>query len=186
VQNHFDRKHFANIGALGPTEHYIDQFIDGFGELPKADGKANAIEFGCGVSPYVDMIRRAGYRYTGVDASPWACDYMRRKKRANAIQSQFEDFQPHPNNAVALAAHVIEHVDAVKSLSIVYRSLLPGGIFYMLIPEGTDLYNQDHLWFFTEASAIRLLEETGFTVQSSAIKNIVPKERFMYFVASKP
>lgn len=178
VQNVFVRKHYEHMGTLEPDTEHVNEFIENFG--PLRPGKT-LLEVGAGVSPYAQMVVDAGFSYHGTDWSPFACETMERRGFAMTC-GLFDDIKPDKFDAI-ISAHFLEHVNAPQALAKMAAMLNPGGLLYLLIPDDSDLHNQDHIWFFSEQSAIRLLESTGFKVESSAVKQIVAKEKFMYFVA---
>jgi ubiquinone/menaquinone biosynthesis C-methylase UbiE len=85
-----------------------------------------------------------------------------------------------------MAAHVLEHFDdAPGMLEKMYRMLGKGGSLYLIIPDDTDLGNQDHKWFFTEGGIKMWLDEIGFKDVLFNSKQIVPHEKFFYIRGGK-
>lgn len=186
IQNVFDAARYAEIGALSESTAYIQEFVKNIGHLPRRSG-GELIEFGAGASPYVEMVKQAGYAYTAVDTSEWACKYMRDTFDVPAYCCAIDEFGDSRLYDVVLAAHVLEHVtDAPAAVQKFNRVLRPGGALYLIIPDDRDLHNQDHNWFFTVGSLYTLLGACDFTPVSCAVDaTIVPHEDFIYCVARK-
>lgn len=182
--NVFTERSYRVMGLRADWSNYLREFRDGFGKIPPQSGKC--LEVGCGVSPYVELIKQAGLSYEGCDLSPFACRWMKKNYAVTIYQGRFESIRFNSQYQMILAAHVLEHVtDAIAVISRMSSLLLPGGRLYLLIPDDEDLNNQDHQWFFTKESAITLIESVGLSVESSVVMKIVKRESFMYFVARK-
>lgn len=159
---------------------YVREITEAIGEVPFGTGLA--VEIGCGVSPYCSYLMGKGYSYLGIDLSLFACDEMR-SRGADAIQSTtLKD----SSISLILAAHSLEHMkDAPGELVKMYHSLAPGGLLVLIVPDDSDRFNPDHLWFFTPDGLLGLLERTGFTIERFAVRRILPYENFIYVLARK-
>jgi len=179
----------SEAGVVLPAS-YLTQFTESFGELKTATTEgAYALEIGCGVSPYVNLIRSAGYTYIGVDEDPWAANYTHNEYGVHTIAGVFPDCCDTGDGKLELVlmAHVLEHVkDAPKALLRVRALLKPGGWLYIIVPDDEDQTNPDHLWFFNEASLRHVLAQVGFEVHRFSTARLNDRENFMYLLARKP
>jgi 2-polyprenyl-3-methyl-5-hydroxy-6-metoxy-1,4-benzoquinol methylase len=186
IQNVFDEAKYASMGVLLESPPHVEQFVRNIGNLPQV-AAGSLVEFGAGVSPYVRMVQQAGYTYTAVDATEWACEYMRNKFDVPVHCGTIDAFIPETEYDVVLAAHVLEHViDAPAAMQKFNSVLRPGGMLYLIIPDDRDMHNQDHNWFFTIGSLYTMLGAFGFVPVSCAVDStVVPHEDFIYCVARK-
>jgi SAM-dependent methyltransferase len=194
-----DAAYYASLGVVGPDGEEIPtphagQLEEALGPFTQWTGGPFALEIGCGPSPYAVAIALAGYRYTAVESSLWAADWMAARSPAYAIiQGQFDDV-PEPRNSrhfisyhLILAAHVLEHLpDAPAAIAKCARLLAPGGELWVIVPDDSDPLNPDHLWFFTPATLKVCLEDAGLTFDRMAVRRHVPHEHFIYAVSRKP
>lgn len=188
--------YYRELGALndGARENYEREFIDGFGVPvgPSPCGSQLAVEIGGGASPYVPLLRNAGWYYHGFESSQWAVDWTNRQYgegTASQVTITNDTGITLPTDAgLVLCAHALEHVpNPMAVLSMIQRMLEPGGVFYLLIPDGRDdPLNPDHLWFFSPDALRRAIEAAGLTVDILELRQRVPHERFIYCKASKP
>lgn len=169
-------------GEIMPSPH-MDELESQLGELPDGSGKS-ALEVGGGISPYVTKLLALGYRYIGVEPSEWAAQWMRNRFKVTMIAELLGDLITGEKFDLVLAAHCLEHMpDPLKSLAKMASLLKPQGKLYIVVPEGTDLYNPDHLVFFTQDSLTRCAEEVGLRVLKSTVHRYVEHERFIYMLA---
>lgn len=192
-------EYYRILGALDDDapERYQREFAECFGAIPKSDGpNGNAVELGCGVSPYVRMFTDNGYEYFGVDNSRWALD--RNESLRIPLASFFQcDIQKRTSwdsirflnetVNVVLCSHAMEHLkDPFAFLELTYARLVHGGSFYLIIPNDDDPVNPDHKWFFSEWSLRVALVNAGFVIPIMTSRRRVPHEQFIYCLARKP
>lgn len=186
-----DLAYYRELGALDDENtpmlgNYIKEFVAGFGELPDvANGRF--LEIGCGCSPYVGYVLSKGYEYVGLDASEAATTWLRSQYGVQTITGDFDDADVAATFDVIFAAHSLEHMpDAVVSLRKMYHCLRSGGSLYILVPDDSDLFNPDHLWFFNESTLCSALRLSGFEqIDSAKTVKVVPRENFVYVKAVK-
>ena len=157
--------------------------------LDYAIGKfEQALEIGCGFSPYVPLMHKLGYNYLGIDSRPLACEWTGSTHCCHTICASLENFVYVAESfALVLAMHVLEHVeDAPAMIKKIHHLLFKGGKVILIVPNGyDDPTNPDHLWFFTETSISRLLTSTGFSCVYTSQRRVVKHERFIYVSAVK-
>jgi SAM-dependent methyltransferase len=173
-------------GSLLPTAH-LAELAEALGPFPAREGGA-ALEVGCGVSPYVEAIRGAGYDYHAVEPCGWAADWMEERHGWCVIRARFEAIPGGPPGFdLILAAHSLEHMpDAPGAIGKCAGLLRPGGELWVVVPDDSDLFNSDHLWFFTPETLAACLAGAGLTVEALEVRRYVAHENFVYVRARKP
>jgi SAM-dependent methyltransferase len=174
-----DGSYYAELKIL--EGRHVQELTEAVGPFPAATGDRQALEIGCGVSPYAGAIREAGWHYQGLDASPWAARWTARHWGVSVAVSSWEDWiPPHPFGLI-LAAHVLEHLpDAPAGLLKMRRALAPGGELRIVIPDDEDPTNPDHLYFFNPMSLVRACDRAGLAVERLEVRRIVAHENFIY------
>ena len=166
--------------------HALEEGIaDWRGDGRQAAGHLTLLDAGCGdglnLAALGEIARRAG---VGVDL--FGCDYnelrVGRARTSGAVRGLFLASllnAPTADGAfdIILCSHVLEHIeDTPRVLSELHRSLRPGGLLIVAVPnEGCLLARlrnavlqpsirrtTDHVHFFTAASLRRRLEAAGF------------------------
>lgn len=185
-------KHIDALDAQGEPrcDRYGDELAETIGGFKQRKIYAGlALEVGCGASPYVRAIRDAGYRYIGIDPSPFAANFVSRKygDGVTAFAEKIETFNPTYLFDLILVAHSLEHMEqAPQALQKVSQLLAPGGLLYLIIPDNTDPLNPDHLWFFSEDSLRYHLGQAGFVIDRFEVRKRIERENFIYVLARKP
>lgn len=179
-----DRSYYELHGVFQSDPPHAREFLEAFGSLAPANG--TALEIGCGISPYVEVLTGAGYRYVGLDPSPWAAEYMRDVPGVFEVLCRTVEDDTIPAADLILAAHSLEHVaDAPVVLAEIAASLTPGGKLYLIVPDDTDSMNPDHVWFFSPDSLERMVHDAGLVVDSVKAFQRVEKEKFIYLAAHR-
>jgi len=186
-------------GKLAETNH-VAELREALGEWPSpknyrataSNPYPVAIELGCGASPYVGSLIGAGFWYLGIDQSRWAVDWVETiDPRSKTVARDVDEFliatEAKSSVPLILAAHVFEHLpDAPSSIRKAAQALMPGGEFWIVVPDDSDPVNPDHLWFFNEASLRRTVELAGLTVLRLETRRYIARENFLYLRAIKP
>jgi len=156
-------------------------------DVPRGEFPARVLDIGCGIGYFAPFFLGLGYQYEGIEMDTWASRYVRSAYMVTTHNCAFEDFDGARQWDAIVASHVVEHFqDAPRQLARILEMLKPGGRFYGIIPEGSDLGNPDHEWFFPEGAIERWLDELGFVEIRTYCANVVPYERFIYLAAEKP
>jgi SAM-dependent methyltransferase len=173
-------------GRLRATAH-VAELEEALGPLPPATPPVDALEVGCGASPYVDAVRAAGYAYFGLDPAPWVRPWMARRWGAWCDTMRLEDVRAFHAYALVLCAHAFEHMDdAPAAIRHCARLLAPGGELWLVVPDDSDPVNPDHIYFFTPDTLRACLEAAGLAVERIVTRRHVPHENFLYARARKP
>lgn len=142
----------------------------------RAPGR-HLLEVGCGAGFFLAAARRAGWNVEGIELSDEAARFAIEQLELKILREPAES-APIPPAAFDAAGmfDVIEHLfDPRTVLTALARALVPGGLLVVSTPNfdaasrrllGVDwavLSPLEHLYYFTEDSLRRLLEDTGFT-----------------------
>jgi SAM-dependent methyltransferase len=157
----------------------------GFGELEgellqraAAEGrKAEVIDIGCATGALLGVLRERGWRCRGIEISP-AAEHARRERglEVSGLPLEENHFQEGVFD-LALASHLIEHLnDPAGLVREAHRILRPGGRFLVTTPNIAGFQARlfggrwrsaifDHLYLFSRRTLGALLEGAGFTVE---------------------
>lgn len=186
---HSEEQHYKNLGAMDHPAIYEQEFTECFGDLqPGNFTNSLALEIGAGTSPYINMIRKAGYTYTAVEPSKYAAQWLRERVDIDRIaEADWEEVPPPvARYDVILAAHCIEHMKhAPSAIAKMADALVLGGSLYIIVPNDEDLYNPDHWWFFTPTTLRSVCEDTGLIVEKCTTRQRISREQFIYCQAVK-
>ena len=168
------------FGESDPGEMpHVKEMCDAIGGFPHGIGRS-VLEIGCGISPYAKHLIESGYRYTAVEPSVFAAARMREMYGVDVVESSWEDAVVSQYDLIVFA-HCLEHTkDPVNALVKCRSSLLPSGELFIVVPEGTDRTNPDHLVFFTIDSLRECVRRSGMSIKRFAVAQHVPHERFLY------
>ena len=182
--------YYRSNGALrsDAPARYSAELAEALGMFPSPRWPhMEALEIGCGASPYVPALQRAGWAYRGLDASPWACEWMGRRYRVPMVHADFEAWEPDCQPGLILAAHVFEHMaDAPAAIRKCAEMLAPGGQLWVVVPNDDDPLNPDHTWYFSEQSLRSAVMSAGLEGVMIRAFQRIERERFLYLRAVKP
>ena len=140
--------------------------------LPRHLASAKLLDFGCGDGGWLRYLSSHGYTMSLVGCDPFyqmipppPCSY-------NGIEThnKLEQLRKHDFNFVS-ALDVLEHIENDRGALVQINSLLKvGGIFLMIVPAYQFTYSLwdaavGHYRRYTKQSVVKLLDETGFSVQ---------------------
>lgn len=176
-------------GKAIPTNH-IKEFkvaLELMGAEPLKGGMS--LEIGAGVGTYIPWLEGEGFVCAAIEPDREAAEFIWFTYKVPVFINSFEGYTLQNNQQfdLILAAHVIEHFkDSPTAISMMFDLLKPGGRALLLVPEGTDGTNPDHLWFYTPENLVSTVRRAGFTNVQMAVQAITKKERFIYVSAYKP
>jgi 2-polyprenyl-3-methyl-5-hydroxy-6-metoxy-1,4-benzoquinol methylase len=139
------------------------------------------LEVGCSHGGFLALARHAGFDITGIELSPWVCDFAKNTFDVPAICASVEDagLSPSSYDVIALM-DVLEHFpDPEKSLAACAKALTGDGVLLVQTPchQPARGYSQlrdvdhpflrmllprEHVFLFTESSVRALLAKIGF------------------------
>lgn len=153
--------------------------------LSSQSENVSCLDFGCGNGRFMEKLEKEhpGWKITGLDNSPIACQEASRKgfrvycggaEEVGALKSSFD--RVYMNS-------VIEHLhDPIKDLKIVNSVLKIGGMLRVMTPNvssfGAKLFRQywhaldtpRHLYLFNKDTLRAVLEQTGFKIKGIKFK----------------
>ena len=142
--------------------------------MPYAKPPGDMLEIGPGHGTLAQQAVAAGYRYRCIEASPILADYLR--KKGFEVTEAFTPPIPGDDRSadVVYADQVLEHmsgIDAARAFTAeALRSLKPGGVFFVVVPdylkERTFFWDVDytHNFVTTERRVRQLFNDTGFEI----------------------
>jgi SAM-dependent methyltransferase len=192
----------VNADGAPLPDAYVREITESLGPVPKAgqpwfDNEGDLVvptagEIGCGASPYVKMVRDAGYFYVGLDPDPWVVEWMKKTYDAYVYKGLWPvkdgiGIQKGGVLDFLLCTHALEHMDdAPASLDEMYNHLRPGGHLWIVVPDDTDQTNPDHRWFFTLEGLVGMVKRAGFDRVFATQKKVIERENFIYLSARRP
>ncbi|MBM9448527.1 hypothetical protein BUY18_11160 [Staphylococcus cohnii] len=147
--------------------------------FPLSDGYCNVLDLGCGPGLYSNIMAQLGYTVTGVDISEQSIKYAKEcasdKDIANVnyICNDFFEFEESKKYNLILLNYQIFGTFSEKErnalLSKIYNHLEENGIliFDILTLNAYEKFEEQQLWSFSKSN------------------NIISKEKFLAFIASK-
>lgn len=137
--------------------------------------RGHVVEVGAYSGILLNAFRDAGWRVTGIEPDGRAVDHARTRYGIDMRHGTLEDAGLEAGSADALVMlHVIEHIDdPAAAVAQVVRLLRPGGVFAVETPTYDSLSYRilgrrerslscnGHIFFYTEASLMRLLTDSG-------------------------
>jgi SAM-dependent methyltransferase len=144
-------------------------------ELMEHQGRSpDVLDIGCATGGMLTFLRDRGWKATGVEISPSA-EYAQAKQGLDIRRHNLEDCHfPSESFDVALASHVIEHLNNPESfIREARRVLRPGGYFLITTPNINGfqawLFGSrwrsaifDHLYLFSARTLSALLKKANF------------------------
>jgi 2-polyprenyl-3-methyl-5-hydroxy-6-metoxy-1,4-benzoquinol methylase len=142
-------------------------------ELLKAEKLTRILDVGCGSGLFLDALRRAGLRGTGIDSNLESVEACRAKGLdVQHIEVEALDAPGAPRFDAVTLFHVIEHlVDPVAALVKLRRLLQPGGVIAVSVPHSPMSFETDfidplnrpphHLTRWNERSLVALAKAAG-------------------------
>lgn len=182
--------YYRSNGALDrdAPARYSAELTEALGAVPSPRWPhLEALEIGCGASPYAMALQRAGWSYRGLDTSAWARRWLKARYGVCTVAADFEAWEPDCQPGLILAAHVFEHmVDAPAAIRKCAEILAPGGEMWLIVPNDDDPLNPDHLWTFDEQSLRTVVTAAGLRAVTLSTFQRIERERFLYLRAIKP
>lgn len=166
------------------TSDGTDNFEDAK-DLIKTDtpaDKRKALDCGCHIGRFIDVVTNYGFDYTGVDQSKKALDVARdRKSYGKWVESFLWDMPFEEEFDLAFTNAVLQHnklAEQEKIVPKIYKALKPGGIFLMTEstePKTTATQRTYQGW-------IDMVEGCGFKLIKTSHMNPIGFEDRYFFI----
>lgn len=168
---------YAKHNLLTPKEYENTARIYGlnYGDHLPVNKDVQILDIGCGTGHFLYYLRKMGYtNYFGIDLSPGQIEFCKNNITPNVELADAFEYLPNQIGVydVISANDILEHIQKEKVitlLEVIYRSLKPGGLLLLKIPNmsspfALDLRYQDftHELGFTEKSIYQVLYVAGF------------------------
>lgn len=151
-----------------------------FNQYVSRGNPPRVLDIGCATGSLLAWLRDRGWDPLGVELCSPEADYGRRVRNLPIITGTIETAKLESSSVdVALASHVIEHVNNPRSfVTEAYRIIKTGGYFYITTPTIDGFQAKifgshwrsaifDHLYLFSKKTLRTLLEEAGFTIEAT-------------------
>jgi SAM-dependent methyltransferase len=145
--------------------------------MDTSGGAPTVLDVGCATGTLLAFLRDRGWRTTGVEISPSA-DYARRERGLDVRSQNLEDCRfPAGTFDLALASHLIEHLNDPGAFFREIWRVMRCGACLMLTTPNIDGFQArlmggqwrsaifDHLYLFSKNTITAMLKAYGFTVE---------------------
>lgn len=162
------------------ADKQVSHLVDS-AKLPRT---ARIADLGSGLSPVLYHFRQRGFTdLHALEPFEGICDYLERQG-ITTYATVLEDFIERddlPTFDAMVISHTVEHLAEPEAvLSGLRRHLAPGGVLYVDVPHRDDLlpaHEGLHLHFFGPDSLSRLMERSGFAVESVEVDRLHALDR---------
>jgi 2-polyprenyl-3-methyl-5-hydroxy-6-metoxy-1,4-benzoquinol methylase len=132
-------------------------------------GTRRALDFGCGIGVFLDVLKESGWQTYGLEPGPTARAYVAERHQV------VDEIAPGLDVDLAVVYHVLEHVrDPLATVRRVGAAVRPGsGCIFVAVPDlgrlpehrdRTYVASKLHIFSFTRSSLRSLLGLAGFEV----------------------
>ena len=145
--------------------------------MARNNGAPGVLDVGCATGALLAFLRDRGWRTTGVEISPSA-DYARQERGLDVRRQNLEDCQfPAESFDVALASHLIEHLNDPGAFFREIGRVLRRGAYFMLTTPNINGFQArltgsrwrsaifDHLYLFSTSTVTAMLAAHGFITE---------------------
>jgi len=197
-------EYFLNVSERDVAEvtgSHMDSFRQGLELLKRYKSGGALLDLGCAVGVFLAMAEKGGWDVTGVDISEYAITQARKRCHGEVFAGELASLRfPDARFDVITLWDAVEHfVSPSETLREVHRILKDDGIVLMDTPNeeslvrkmaykiyrllggriaypARKLYHLYHLFYFSEETLTRLLDQCGFEVIEVIYKPI-PQEK---------
>jgi SAM-dependent methyltransferase len=165
---------YADMAALQATNWWYVARRELIESLIESSGRSfgRVLDYGCGPGSNAKALSDGTRELIALDASEEALERAKATGAYAQLLHSTDETIPFPDTSVdlILAADVIEHVDDVKALREMYRTLKPGGFLIVTVPAHRWLWNWNddyshHLRRYEHNELEQRLTNAGFLVR---------------------
>jgi SAM-dependent methyltransferase len=165
---------YADMAALQATNWWYVARRELIKSLIESSGRSfgRVLDYGCGPGSNAEALSDGTRELIALDASEEALERANATSAYAQLLRSADETIPLPDASIdlILAADVIEHVDDVKALSEMYRTLKPGGFLIVTVPAHRWLWNWNddyshHLRRYERNELEQRLTNAGFLVR---------------------
>ena len=145
--------------------------------MERSEQPPGVLDIGCAAGAMLAFLRDRGWRTAGVEISPSA-EYARTERGLDVRSQSLEDCHfPAESFDLALASHLIEHLNQPEVFICEVWRLLRPGAYLMLTTPNIDGFQArlfgsrwrsaifDHLYLFSKRTITAMLSAQGFTIE---------------------
>jgi SAM-dependent methyltransferase len=140
----------------------------------------SVLEIGCGPGRLVPWFMKAGLRFSAVEPDAWATRYLRDAYDVPVTTEPWGAVSVEPRSVdIVAAVHCLEHLpDADEA----FAKMVSASRRYILIvvPEGWDIWNPDHLWAFNQDVLRTWGRNMGLRIYGPVQKRVAEPEDTIY------
>ena len=146
-------------------------------ELMEPGGKAAVLDVGCATGAMLAFLRERGWETTGVEISP-AAEYARNERGLDIRSLSLEDCRfPSESFDLALASHLVEHLNDPETFLREAWRVLRHGAYLMITTPNIDGFQArllgsrwrsaifDHLYLFSARTVKAMMKKQGFIIE---------------------
>ena len=175
--------------AVVEVERIGGAYLRTIAHLPAAGPRL--LEVGSAKGYMLALLKRLGWRVTGVEIADSAAEHSRRVFGVDVITGTLEEFQRRSPRQfdIVLAQDVLEHVpDPGAFFDALYQSVTPGGRLIIDTPNvgGRSVqavgerwrgFNPFHIYLFDRDTLTRAVTNAGFTVETiGSYSDVLPEQ----------
>jgi 2-polyprenyl-3-methyl-5-hydroxy-6-metoxy-1,4-benzoquinol methylase len=206
--NYFKNKNSNSIGYKNYVKdrpNIIKTFEKRLKKIEKLSGKkGKVLDIGCATGFFLQAARDSGFDPFGVEISEYASQIAKENLGQEKIFTGAMAEANFPGNYFNLITmwDCIEHLpNPSQELSIIYKSLCPGGLLVLTTPNANSLAHkifrdkwmgykdEEHLYYFSDKNICLLLQLAGFKIiKKENVGKFVPMAVFLQRLSlySKP
>jgi SAM-dependent methyltransferase len=167
---------------------YVQELTTALQEMaaPTLPRDASILEVGCGTGRLVPWFLQCGLRYTAVETDPWAGRYVREAYQVEVEPAPWQDVVVEPRSFDIVASlHFLEHT---TEADVAFEKMVMAARRFVLlvVPEGSDLWNPDHWWMFSQDVLRTWARNLGLRLYGPVQKRVAVPEETIYAVFELP
>jgi hypothetical protein len=180
------REYFESMGlfddGIPQNTTYAAELATALAEMqaPAFARGSSVLEIGSGIGRLVPWFLKGGMSFTALEPDAWAARYVRDAYDVAVTTELWEEagFAPRSIDVVA-SIHSLEHLAAADAA---FEKMVDVSRRYVLIvvPEGWDIWNPDHVWMFTHDVLQNWGRNMGLRVYGPVQKRVAEPEDTIY------
>lgn len=182
----FTERELIGAYSQGEDERYFEQFsqrkelfersLKRIEKYKRPPGRL--LDVGAGAGLFVSVAKQSGWQAKGLEPSRWGVEKGKKRFGVKMEQGSFEDFKVKPESFEVITMwDVLEHYwEPMKVLRKARKMLTKDGVlvlttininswFSRLLGRHWTWLIRVHLWYFTNKTLRRMLEETGYQIE---------------------
>jgi hypothetical protein len=180
------REYFSSMGlfddGIPQNTTYALELATALAEMraPAFAPGTSVLEIGSGIGRLVPWFLKGGMSYTALEPEPWAARYLRDAYDVAVTTEPWETATiPARSIDLVTSIHTLEHLAAADAA---FEKMVEVSRRYVLIivPEGWDIWNPDHVWMFTQDVLRCWARNLGLRLYGPVQKRVADREDTIY------